>query len=215
MPVPLNIAGKSYPMTVLTPVPWYCKYWQKCVHFVFSRLKFAIVYDLRFIHFARWVLIDRKGLPNLVRGQPKEDLIDHLYFFSTNFNGPWDQYIDAFGKIPQVSRGLNILWQSSRRFPGTEQMRGFKRYIHYYEYPLDLYYNAYPEATVRDIAAAKALETRLNTFLEQSSETQSDEAFAIAYNAFLTDVSPFLSTTGARAEDLPSIFHSQPQGLQL
>ena len=52
--------------------------------------------NLSFIHFARWVVVPRHKFPRLSENQPEEHLhYDYLLFFS-NFNGTWNQYIDAF-----------------------------------------------------------------------------------------------------------------------
>ena len=73
--------------------------------------------DLSFIEFARWVVVPRKGFPFLGNGQVKEDLkYDYLLFFS-NFNGTWNQYIDAFSAV--LSKGLNLVWRWSEKFPGS------------------------------------------------------------------------------------------------
>ena len=59
--------------------------------------------NLSFIHFARWVIVPRSGFPRLSEKQPAESLrYDYLLFFS-NFNGTWNQYIDAF---PPCFKGL-------------------------------------------------------------------------------------------------------------
>ena len=46
---------------------------------------------LSFIHFARWTVI-----PRFPDGGSGEKLGHTYLFFESNFNGLWDQYIDAF-----------------------------------------------------------------------------------------------------------------------
>ena len=41
---------------------------------------------------------------------------DYLLFFS-NFNGTWNQYIDAFSAV--LYQGLNLIWMWSEKFPGS------------------------------------------------------------------------------------------------
>ncbi len=195
--VPTHFKGKAFPMTVITPVP---RGWKrlgaKLVLFIFKHLPLTIVTQLAFIHFARWILVPGDGLPRLDPEQPKEDWPYDLYIFTTNFNGSWDQYIDAFGRIKSVSKGLNMLWYTSAGFPGPWPMRLFKRYIRYFEWPLDLYYNAYPGATVRDIETAVQLDGKLEAFLKNPVDEMSDEEFGRQYRAFLNEVGPFLGSTG-------------------
>lgn len=205
--VPMHFAGKSVPMTVITPVTsWWRRLLARIILFVFKHLPLDVVKKLAFIHFARWILIPSKALPRLDADQPQEDLSFDLYLFTTNFNGSWDQYIDAFGRINAVSKGLNMLWYTSAGFPGPWPMRLFKRYIHYFEYPLDLYYNAYPGASVRDIDVSLQLEKRLETFLEATEPEMDDAAFSRSYHAFVTDVSPWLGKTGTVPEQ-PTLTH--------
>ena len=56
---------------------------------------------LSFIHYARWVVIRR--FPDGGRGER----LGHTYlFFESNFNGTWDQYIDAFSEVvPSAHEG--------------------------------------------------------------------------------------------------------------
>lgn len=212
--VPTHFKGKAFPMTVITPVP---RGWKrlgaKVVLFIFKHLPLTIVTQLAFIHFARWILVPGDKIPRLDPRQPVEDWPYDLYIFTTNFNGSWDQYIDAFGRIKSVSKGLNMLWYTSAGFPGPWPMRLFKRYIRYFEWPLDLYYNAYPGATVRDIEAAVQLSPKLDAFLEVSASDVTDEEFGQHYRRFLNEVAPFLGTTGY--EDAPAALEHRAYPLEL
>ena len=158
--IPIHFAGKANPLTVITPVKRGWRRWLTiAILFVFKHLPLGVVKQLAFIHFARWILVRGDKLPRLDPNQPEENWPYDLYVFTTNFNGSWDQYIDAFGRIKSVSKGLNMLWYTSAGFPGPCPMRLFNRYIHYFEQQQELYYNAYPCATVRDIDVALKLGT--------------------------------------------------------
>ena len=111
-----NINGKVYALNVITPMkPW--KTWiLRTVFFVLGHVKplQADLINLSFIEFARWVIIPRSAFPCLGKGQPQEELqYDYLLFFS-NFNGTWNQYIDAFSAV--LSKGLNLIWRWSEKF---------------------------------------------------------------------------------------------------
>ena len=199
--IPTQFKGKAFPMTVITPVR---RGWQRLgaqlVLFIFKHLPLTIVKQLAFIHFARWILVRGDRLPRLDPAQPVEDWPYDLYIFTTNFNGSWDQYIDAFGRIHSVSKGLNMLWYTSAGFPGPWPMRLFKQYIRYFEQPQDLYYNAYPGAAVRDIDQAVALKPQLDAFLAQTAEVLPDAEFGALYRAFLTEAGPTIARTGQQVE---------------
>ena len=93
-----NINGKAYALNAITPM----KPWKTPILKLFFFLLGAIkplqndLKNLSFIHFARWVVVGRNQFPRLSGKQPQEQLrYDYLLFFS-NFNGTWNQYIDAF-----------------------------------------------------------------------------------------------------------------------
>jgi hypothetical protein len=213
MPLALQVQGKSNPMTVITPVRPVWRWLQSLVASIFKLLRMKEVHDLAFIHFARWITIKRHALPRLSATQPVENQKDDLYLFTTNFNGPWDQYIDAFGMVGQVRMGLDWLWRTSRGFPGAWPMRLFKRYIRYYEYPLDHYYNAYPGASVRDIRAALELERELLSFALANDKPVEDAEFRRRFNAFVDAVAPQLGSVGAEKQEVPSTHAQHPQEL--
>jgi len=188
----LNRCGRTRAMTVLTPVrPWYTPPFLppggllvvKAV-FLFARLKTrrpGTIEELSFIHFARWGLIRR--IPDF--GQPPEDLRQPLFMFESNYNGSFDQYIDAFSYI--LTTGMTLFWGTSYGFPKPKPVGRFKRYIHTNEYVAQHYYSAYPAATTTMVKSALALEKPHREFALRSASL-SPEKFAEAYRRFLTDV---------------------------
>ena len=105
---------------------------------------------LSIIHFARWVLIKRNQWPDL--GQGKQKLQNDYMLFCSNFNGTWDQYIDAFSD--GIPGGLDLFWYSSTRYPHSIPITSFKNYIRANQIDTDYYYNATPGAAQRDIKSA-------------------------------------------------------------
>ena len=149
--------------------------------------------QLSFIHFARWVSVGRNDFPHLSETQPREDLkYDYLLFFS-NFNGTWNQYIDAFSSVLYV--GLNAIWFWSKKYPGSRPVTAFKRYIALVQFDTDYFYNVYPNASTNDVKAALRVHDALNRFA-QSSQALSAEEFAKAWLQFQVTVAPDLGSTG-------------------
>ena len=73
------------------------------------------------------MILPRHRFPRLSDTQPKEHLrYDYLLFFS-NFNGTWNQYIDAFSAV--LNTGLDAIWRWSEKFPGAMPVTPFKDYI--------------------------------------------------------------------------------------
>jgi hypothetical protein len=147
-----NVAGKAYGMNVVTPMRP-CWTWVQRAIFMASRALPSFLgglLGLSIIHFARWVLIKRDQWPNL--GQGKQKLQNDYMLFCSNFNGTWDQYIDAFSD--GIPSGLDFFWYSSTRYPHSIPITPFKNYIRANQIDTDYYYNATPGAAQRDIKAA-------------------------------------------------------------
>ena len=149
--------------------------------------------NLSFIHFARWVIIGRNQFPYISPQQPREDLhYDYLIFFS-NFNGTWNQYIDAFSAV--LSTGLNWIWRWSEKFPGSVPVTPFKGYINRVQFDTDYYYNAYPRAATNDVKAALRVQDAVTDF-SKTSQNLSPADFEKAYLNFLVRVQVDLGSTG-------------------
>ncbi|MGH9393426.1 MAG: hypothetical protein ACRD1E_04595 [Terriglobales bacterium] len=190
-----NINGKAYAMTAVTPMrPWKTPI-LKMLFWLLGAVKSSQkdLKNLSFIHFARWVCVGRNDFPRLSPLQPAEELgYDYLLFFS-NFNGTWNQYIDAFSSV--LYRGLNWIWRWSEKFPGARPVTDFKRYIALVQIDTDYYYNVYPEATTNDVKAALRVHDALSEFAP-SAATLSPADFEKAWQAFQVRVMPDLGATG-------------------
>jgi hypothetical protein len=144
-----NVSGKAYAMNVVTPMRPR-NTWINRLLFMFTRAqpdKLAGLIGLSFIHFARWVIIRRKDWPDF--GQPRDPLRHDYMLFCSNFNGTWDQYIDAFSDA--LPSGLDLLWYSSIKYPHSIPITAFKNYIRSNQVDTDYYYNATPGAAQRDV----------------------------------------------------------------
>jgi hypothetical protein len=195
-----NINGKVYALNVITPMkPWKTSI-LRIAFFVLGHIKplQADLINLSFIEFARWVIIPRKGFPRLGNDQPQEDLkYDYLLFFS-NFNGTWNQYIDAFSAV--LSKGLNLIWRWSEKFPGSVPVTLFKEYIARVQFDTDYYYTAYPHATANDLKSAHIVQSSFES-LSAIAEQSNPQQFADAYLRFVLQVQAHLGETG----DAPAV----------
>src|ERR1035441_1842128 len=121
--------SRVYALNVITPMKTWKTWILRTVFFVLGHVKplQSDLINLSFIEFARWVIIPRRAFPCLGKGQRPEKLkYDYMLFFS-NFNGTWNQYIDAFSAV--LSRGLNLIWRWSENSPGPVPVTPFKEYI--------------------------------------------------------------------------------------
>jgi hypothetical protein len=190
-----NINGKTYAMTAITPMkPWKTPI-LRVFFFALGHIKplQARLVGLSFIHFARWVIVKRHAFPRLAETQLPENIsCDYLLFFS-NFNGTWNQYIDAFADV--LADGLNLVWRWSEKFPLSRPVTAFKRYISLVQFDTDYYYTAYPRATTNDVKAAHRVCAALEGFGRQCNQMSPAE-FSAAYLQFLMSVQKDLGSTG-------------------
>lgn len=190
-----NIRGKAYAMNTVSPMkPWKTPLLRGLFLLLrlFPRINSGLV-DLSFIHFARWVIVPRYAFPWLNQRRPKDHLrYDYLLFFS-NFNGTWNQYIDAFSAV--LSRGLNGIWRWSEKYPGAVPVTPFKNHIARGQFDTDYYYTAYPHATTNDVKAAHRVTAALEEFTKLSQGLPPAK-FAEAYLKFLVQVQGDLGATG-------------------
>ena len=192
-----NIAGKAYAMNVLTPIkPRYTG----LQHLIFwishaAPSQLAGLLGLKFIHFARWVVIRRKDWPRVSPDQPKPDagLQNDYMLFLSNFNGTWDQYIDAFSD--GIPNGLDLFWYSSTKYPHSIPITPFKDYIRKNQVDTDYYYNATPGSAQRDIKAALRVYSAL-TDLADRHASLTPEQFAVEYRKTLVSIQNDLPSAG-------------------
>ncbi len=177
-----NVEGKATAITALTPVKpggplllWLVFWVGRNVQETLKKLE-----TLSFIHYARWALIE--GFPD---GGDGERLNYTYLFFESNFNGTWDQYIDAFSEV--VPFRMKAIWGTSFGFPGPQPVAPFKQYIRHNEFVADHYWSAYPGATTTEIISAGRVEAALIEFRGSSAELEPD-TFKSAYESFLTKV---------------------------
>jgi hypothetical protein len=196
-----NTAGKSYGMTAFTPM-------EPMRTLGFDAVLLAIraglvprdqilLKQLSFIHFARWVVIKRDQWPRLDASQPEETLRYDYLLFESNFNGSWDQYIEAFSRV--IPGGMDNIWRWSVGFPGSVPISPFLDYIRSCQVDTDYYFNAYPGASTNDIRGALFVRDELEK-LGQVAATASPAEFREAYDEFLRRVQCHLPTTGVRAD---------------
>lgn len=186
-----NVSGKAYAMTVLTPMPP-GRTWINVMLFRLARLlpgTLAGLKGLSLIHFARWAMIRRNDWPKNGGAALTHDYM----LFCSNFNGTWDQYIDAFAD--GIPTGLDLFWYASDKYPHSIPISPFKTYIRANQIDNDFYYNATPGAAQRDVKAAMRVRAAVLD-LAKSTQGATPEAFAAAYRAMLQRVQNNLGPQG-------------------
>jgi hypothetical protein len=173
------------PLTVLSPVPRWWGAWARLT-WLGAQLGRGLVQrplrGLSFIHFAHWSLVARWPSDPAVSA---DDAADRTLVFLTTFDGSDIQYIDAFVRV--VPFQIEALYGGARGFPGPFRFRPVARYIEQHSAPVDHFWAAHPDATTTVIGQSLALRERFTAFEKQVAGA-SDEAFARAWAAFMSDV---------------------------
>ena len=188
-----NVAGKAYGMNVLTPVPPHLTWVQRLIFMAARAFPSTLkgLLGLSLIHFARWVIIKRSQWPEGDRGKPvlKNDYV----LFCSNFNGTWDQYIDAFSDgVPQ---GLDLFWYASFKYPHSIPISAFKAYITHNQFDTGYYYNATPGSAQRDVKAALKVYAELKSLGARHAALDA-KTFTSEYNKSLARVQNCLGSPG-------------------
>ena len=195
-----NVAGKAYAMNVVTPITQRLFFglvnttWLKILIFRAAKAlpgTLGGLLGLSIIHFARWVIIRRDQWPDL--GQGKQKLEQDYMLFCSNFNGTWDQYIDAFSDgIPQ---GLDMFWYGSSKYPSSIPITPFKNYIVHNQFDTDYYYNATPGSAQRDIKRSLRVLSAIRALKIDCGNMDATQ-FAEAYRQQLVTVQNCLGSAG-------------------
>ena len=194
-----NIRGKAYGINVITPM----KSWKtKILNVLFKLLTIKILqkdlHSLSFIHFARWTVIPRKSFPHFPEQTSQENLKYDYMMFESNFNGSWNEYIDAFNSV--LSFKLNAVWYWSENYPGSQPLTPFKDYITHNQIYTDYYYMAYPGSTVNDVKNALSVHRKFETLA--GCTEQSDAQFEQAFNAFFIKIQNQLGASGSPGPEM-------------
>jgi hypothetical protein len=185
-----NVAGKAYGMNVVTPMRPSTT-WINRLIFMFARAfpgTFSGLLGLSLIHFARWIIIRRDQWPE--RGQKQHGLRNDYMLFCSNFNGTWDQYIDAFAD--GIPGGLDLFWYSSTKYPNSIPITPFKTYIRANQVDTGYYYNATPGSAQRDIKLA----LKLARALREADPAADDATLSEVYQAILLESQGGLGAPG-------------------
>jgi len=181
-----NVEGRATAITVLTPVKPGGRFLLAIVFWVGRNATWTLkkLQQLSFIHFARWIVIRR--FPDGAGGEK----LNYTYlFFESNFNGLWDQYIDAFSEVvPDRMKGI---WGTSYGFPGPIPVEPFKEYIRKNEYVANHYWSSYPGATTTEIISADHVAAAIED-LRRRADGLTPEKFRAEYERMLTDVQEHL-----------------------
>ena len=182
-PKPGNTIGRMTGLTLFTPVRTQWKPIAKGAFWLGRYIPLAQKHILQFnfIHYVRWTHVNK--LPD---GQK----LNYTYlFFESNFDGPWQHYIDAFAYC--IPKDIRFVWGRGINFPAPPPAEPLKAWIAHNSMEGGTYYCAYPEASTRMCKAALEVKARLD-ILRAGAASMSPEEFKAAYEEFLTETQAHL-----------------------
>jgi hypothetical protein len=88
------------------------------------------------IHFVKWLVIDDGRRLMMV----------------SDYDGSWESYIDEFAEM--ILSGLDGIWETAYGYPpdGARDVPAFKRFLRSHQVPSEVFFSAYPDETVLNIA---------------------------------------------------------------
>ena len=174
-----NVHGRMTGLTLFTPIrpQWV---WFLRVGLPLTRhLPFMArhILQFNFIKFVRWTIVP---------GLEGERLNYQYLFFESNFDGPWQHYIDAFAYV--IPLDIRVTWGRGPGFPAPPPAEPLKAWIAMNSMEGGTYYCAHADASTRMVNNALDVRDRL---AELDPNLPPDE-FKAAWERFLTDAQAHL-----------------------
>ena len=174
-----NVHGRMTGLTLFTPIrpQWV---WALRVGLPLTRhLPFMArhILQFNFIKFVRWTVVP---------GLDGERLNYQYLFFESNFDGPWQHYIDAFAYV--IPLDIRVTWGRGPGFPAPPPAEPLKAWIAHNSMEGGTYYCAHATESTRMVNSALAVRER---FAALARELPPEE-FKAEWERFLSDVQAHL-----------------------
>jgi hypothetical protein len=180
-----NTLGRLFCLTLFTPIRRQWKPVLAAAFWVAKWIPFAQrhILQFNFIHFVRWTIV--RDMPYNGAPQQREKLNYPYLFFESNFDGPWQHYIDAFAYC--IPADIRFVWGRGPDFPGPPPAEPLKAWIARNSMDGGSYYCAYPQASTRMVMSAIQVRKGMEKLVAESKSLSAPE-FKQRYEAFLTEV---------------------------
>ena len=181
-----NRLGRLFCLTLFTPIRPQWVPLLRATMFLGKWVPFAQQHILQFnfIRFVRWTIVS-PALPYNGAPQERDKLKYHYLFFESNFDGPWQHYIDAFAYC--IPADIKLVWGRGHDFPGPPPAEPLKRWIAMNSMEGGSYYCAYEQASTRMVVSALIVRDRFKKF-QAETRGLTPAAFRAAYERLLCDV---------------------------
>ena len=138
------------------------------------------ILQFNFIKFVRWTVVRRLD---------GERLHYPYLFFESNFDGPWQHYIDGFAYC--IPWDIRYLWGRGPNFPGPPPAEPLKKWIAENSMEGGTYYSAYSWASTKMVIGALATRDALRPLAAEAATLDPAE-FKRRYERFLADAQAHL-----------------------
>lgn len=128
---------------------------------------------IRQIHFARWVIIDRKSGP------------DEL-LFTSNFDGEMKSYFRSFAL--ELTADIDTVWENCEGYPGAKDFDRLWQYIKQHQINTATFYCAYPDLTMPQILKLQTFKQNFDHFVHKTAAAAArpnSDAGGLALGGFL------------------------------
>jgi len=111
-------------------------------------------------HFGRWVIMPQPAF----EGAPMhpDPFKSQYLFFSACFDGDLPSYLDDLCTL--IPEEADAIWSHCAGYPGTHDRAGFARYLTHNQIETEVYFSAYPQATVQRVRESLDLRDRILKF---------------------------------------------------
>jgi len=172
-----NVHGRMTGLTLFTPIRrqwvWLLRLgFRAAPHLPFTRRH---ILQFNFIKFVRWTIVPRLD---------GERLHYQYLFFESNFDGPWQHYIDAFAYV--IPKDIRLTWGRGPGFPSPPPAEPLKAWIGHNSMEGGTYYCAHSQESTRMLMGALELREAFETFRRDAGTLDPDE-FKAAWERFLAD----------------------------
>lgn len=152
-----DVAGQSYALTVLTPI---LAGHESALRAHLRSLGTSPFAQVPSTHFARWVIVPQpayQGPPMRPDPWKSEYLI-----FTACLDGDLGSYLDDLCLL--IGPDVDAVWRHCVGYPGSDDRAAFARYMRHNQIATEVYFAAYPEATVAQVNQALDLRDKVVSF---------------------------------------------------
>ena len=181
--MPTSNAGVATPFATLSPFKSLRHFFQEAVVLAgarSSRQPEPMMRERAFLHHASWLRLSPRSLRSKAAAaiSPQGALL-----FLSSFTGNEEDYLAGF--TASLPKQMDLIWSCSTDWPGAADNAKCAAFIAKYCQSSQSFFNAYGDATVKDIRRALLARLKLDEFASELADAD-DRRFEQAFGALAT-----------------------------